>query len=129
MQDFGSSNYLSSEPFFKGGEVQKVHSKILPKSFEGALALTNSDSLQQLDNQIDAMIGTTGKNVPKNGNGHSNGKLFICKVCGKEGPRTTIKHHIEAKHINGVSHTCDVCGKSATTKNSLGSHKSRYHRK
>ena len=117
-----------SEPSVGGVEVQKVHSKILPKSFDGTLALNNST--QQLNIQIDALTVRSEKDAPRNnGNGHSNGKLLVCKVCGKEGLRTTIRNHIEAKHINGVSHTCDVCGKSAKTKNSLASHKSIYHRK
>ena len=38
-------------------------------------------------------------------------KVSICKVCGKEGQRTSIRDHIEANHIDGVSHSCPSCEK------------------
>ena len=120
MQDSRSSNYIS-EPFVK--DFQKMDYKRGLKSFEGTVALNNSDSLQRLNDQINTMIVRPEKNGPK-----SNLKQFVCKVCGKEGPSTTIKHHIEAKHITGMSHSCDLCGKTAKTTNSLNSHKSRSHR-
>ena len=120
VQDLGSSNFLS-EPFVRSVEVQKIL-PMLPKSFEGTVALNNSDSLQQLDEQINAMSETSEKHSTKR-RGKKDGKLRVCKVCGKEGPRTTIRNHIEAKHIIGVSHNCDLCGKISKTKNALGSHK------
>ena len=120
VQDSGSSNYFS-KPFVK--DLQKMDYKRGPKSFEGTVALNKSDSLQQLKNQINTMI------VRSENNGNLNVKPFVCKVCGKEGPSTTIRHHIEAKHITGVSHSCELCGKAAKTTNSLNSHMSRSHRK
>ena len=39
------------------------------------------------------------------------GKLRICKVCGKEGIMSNIINHIEVKHITTFSHACNVCGK------------------
>ena len=121
VQDSGSSNYFS-EPFVK--DLQKMDYKRGPKSFEGTVALNKSDSLQQLKNQINTMIVR-----PENNGSKSNLKQFVCKVCGKEGPSTTIRHHIEAKHITGMSHSCHLCGKAAKTKNSLSSHMTRSHRK
>ena len=53
----------------------------------------------------------------------------ICKVCGKEGRFKDIQDHIEANHISGVTHTCDTCGKEAKTRNSLKTHKWKYHPK
>ena len=107
-----SSKYPLPKPFVKHVEVQKR----LPKSFDGTVALNNSDNLEQLDNRINAMIAKTGKQ-------------YVCNVCGKEGPKQLIKFHIEAKHIEGVRHTCEVCGKTQKTKNCLSSHMSRFHRK
>ena len=55
---------------------------------------------------------------------------IICKVCGKEGQRSNIWNHIEAKHVTcDVSYTCDLCGKSSKSRNGLFLHKSIYHRK
>ena len=47
------------------------------------------------------------------------GKVRICKVCGKEGSRKNIMDHIEANHIIGVSIPCDLCGKLVTLRNNL----------
>ena len=67
MQD---SDFFS-EPSLGGVEEQKAHSKILPKSFDGTLALNNST--QQLNIQIDALTVRSEKDAPRNnGNGHSN---------------------------------------------------------
>ena len=55
---------------------------------------------------------------------------IICKVCGKEGQRSNIWNHIEAKHITcEVSYACDKCGKGSKSRNGLFLHKSIYHRK
>ena len=117
-------------PFVRGAELQNIPSKISLKSHEGALALNNSDILDQLDYQINSMIAKTDKNATtKIGAKYAVGKLYVCNVCGKEGANTTIRHHVEAKHITGVRHTCDLCGKPQKTKNCLSSHMSRYHRK
>ena len=109
VQDSGSSNYFS-KPFVK--DLQKMDYKRGPNSFKGTVALNNSDSLQQLNDQINAMIVKPENNgTNRNRRGSSNLKPFVCKVCGKEGPSTNIRHHIEAKHITGMSHSCDICGK------------------
>ena len=122
------SSKCSSQPF----EMQKMNSKILPKFFEGTLVLNNSNSLQQLEDQINAMITKSQNNAPKK-NGVSQGKYSVCKVCKKEGLRTAIKQHVEATHINGdrqwYGFTCDLCGKSTKTRSSLKLHKSIHHQK
>ena len=53
---------------------------------------------------------------------------MICKVCGKEGDRTNIMTHIEAKHITTVPHSCSICGKSSRTKDAMRKHKSNHHK-
>ena len=63
--------------------------------------------MNRLDEQIASMIATTDKTDPKSG------RLFACKVCGKEGARAHVAPHIESNHLAGVSHTCDTCGKTA----------------
>ena len=60
--------------------------------------------IEKLDEQIDSMLVATGKTDPKLG------KLFTCKLCGKESNRVQLVQHMESKHISGAHHTCDVCG-------------------
>ena len=55
-------------------------------------------------------------------------KARICKVCGKEGDRSAIIHHIEANHIAGISIPCDLCGQVVGTRHALAQHKSKHHR-
>ena len=64
--------------------------------------------LGQLDQQIESMTSVTDRTEPTRG-----GKIFACKVCGKEGSRKDVGRHIESKHITGVVHNCDICGKTA----------------
>ena len=113
-------------------EVQKIHTKKLPKSLktERAVARNNSDTdLQDLDEQIDKMVVRVKNDGPaRKDTGKKYGTTKICKVCGKEGNMATIRNHIEAKHITGGRHTCDLCGKILKTRNSLGAHKSTFHR-
>ena len=107
-------------------ESSKKQSKNIQNSLEMALAINPDDTtavLQHLKEQIDSMMAT------HENNGIGNGNVKVCKVCGKEGPMTTVRNHIEAKHISGVRLTCDLCGKTAKTKNSLACHMTRHHRK
>ena len=93
-------------------------------SIGGTVALPSGlyGDLQKLDEQTNSMMEKTSRKM--------HGKpLYVCNVCGKEGANTTIRHHIEAKHITGRSLTCDLCGKPQKTKNCLNSHMSRYHRR
>ena len=116
------SGLKSSKTFVRDGEKQ---SRSLSENY--ALALNEGDRLKQLNDEIETMITSTQQDVIRNG--QYCGKLWACKVCGKEGLRTTIRNHVEAKHITGVSHTCRICGKVVKTKNTLAWHMSRIHRK
>ena len=33
--------------------------------------------------------------------------IYVCKVCGKEGTNSDMKHHIEANHLEGVHPPCN----------------------
>merc|ERR1712129_306407 len=68
---------------------------------------TVAADLQDLDDKIKSMMEATGKTSYT---GNQNRKIFLCKVCGKEGELTHTRTHIEAHHITGVSHTCNICG-------------------
>ena len=66
------------------------------------------------------ILGTTKLSNKKSA---GNSKVRMCKVCGKEGRRQTIKDHIEAYHIQGYSPKCKLCGKKYKTQNSLSVHR------
>ena len=96
---------------------------------ERAVALNNSSTDEELDNQIGSMMKKSENNAVKSqGKGSSLGKARICKVCGKEGNMTTIQRHIEANHITGLVHGCTICGSTANTRDALRVHMYKHHR-
>ena len=81
--------------------------------------------LEGVDQKIRLMMEKSQENFDSAGRA-----AIICKVCGKEGQRSNIWNHIEAKHVTSdVSYTCDLCGKGSKSRNGLFLHKSIYHRK
>merc|ERR1712129_668934 len=96
---------------------------------ERTVAVTDysaSADLQELDDKIKSMMEATGKTIFS---GNKNRNVFVCQVCGKEGPWNSIRDHIEAHHITGVSHTCNICGKISRSRHAVSDHKSKAHRK
>ena len=60
------------------------------------------------------------------------GTMWHCKVCGKEyipKNKSSLKHHVETKHVTGFTHTCKICQKKLSTKASLQKHMLLYHKK
>ena len=54
--------------------------------------------------------------------------VYYCKVCNYYGKtKQFVTKHIET-HIEGLSYSCTVCHKTFRSKNSLGNHKSIYHK-
>ena len=78
----------------------------------------SSLELSELDEQIESMTSATGKTESTRG-----GKIFACKVCGKEGSRKDLRRHIESKHISGIVHNCDICGKTTRSRDAMRQHK------
>ena len=68
---------------------------------EDTTIVLNEHTVNTLDDEISSMIGYSEDGRQER----------ICKICGKVGKVTTVRHHIEANHITGVNHTCDICGK------------------
>ena len=101
--------------------------ELVQEESEKALALadeaTNNSDLEILDQQVKSMMMFSENAAP-----HQNGRARICKVCGKEGSRTIIRNHIEARHIVGISIPCGLCGQGFRSRNALEVHKSRNHR-
>ena len=67
-----------------------------------------STNLQELEETVQAMMETS-ENLIQEGKWQKRAK--ICKACGKEGPSTNIKQHIEANHLEGLSLPCNLCDK------------------
>ena len=79
----------------------------------------------QLDEQIKSMMKITENKITI---GQQTRKAYACTVCGKEGQRTLILHHIEANHIaENISHSCDICGKISRSRRGLRQHKNNDH--
>ena len=94
------------------------------KTEPSSMTLVSTD-VQQLDEEIKGMMGTT-ENLLTIGN--TTRRARICKVCGKEGSRANILTHIEANHIiSNVSHSCDICGKNFRSRHGLKLHKVKEH--
>ena len=68
--------------------------------------------------------------MEKTGNSTSDGarKMYVCKVCGKEGQSINIQQHIEAQHLERVSIPCDLCEKMFRSRNTLSAHTRQNHR-
>ena len=78
--------------------------------------------LEQLDEQINSMIGPTDTPAIRGG------MMVTCTMCDrKKGYRADVIRHIEANHITGISHSCDMCGKTARSRHALSIHKIRKH--
>ena len=84
-----------------------------------------SADLRELDETVKTMMETS-ENMIKEGNRQKRAK--ICKPCGKEGPSTNIKQHIEANHLEGVSLPCNLCDKILRSRKVLRMHISRNHK-
>ena len=92
-------------------------------SIGGTVALPSGlyGDLQKLDEQTNSMMDKTSRKM----NGMP---LYICRVCGKEAINGDIKKHIEANHLEGVSIPCNFCEKMFRSRNSLTTHKQRFHK-
>ena len=80
-------------------------------------------NVQELDEMVRSMMETNGSLILD-----GRGKMYVCKVCGKEGQSINIQQHIEAKHLEGVSIPCEHCTKMFRSRNTLSAH-IRYNHK
>lgn len=56
------------------------------------------------------------------------GYKWQCSDCDYSSPYTTsVKRHIESKHVGSVIYECDICQHRVPTKNALSVHKARNH--
>ena len=67
-----------------------------------------STDIQELDDKINSMMRPNGEMLT----GSYTGKRALeCTVCGKVGPSSHIRAHIEANHTTGFLHPCNFCDK------------------
>ena len=96
-----------------------IDSKFI-EELEKTIAITKESAgieLEELDSQINSMMEFSQVKV------EGQGRMRICKVCGKEGQRSNVMDHIEAHHITGFSHDCGVCGKTSRYQHPILRHK------
>ena len=56
------------------------------------------------------------------------GYKWQCSDCEYSSPyATSVKRHIESKHVGSVTYECEICQLRAPTKNALSVHKTRNH--
>ena len=56
------------------------------------------------------------------------GFKWQCSDCEYSSPyATSVKRHIESKHVGSVTYECEICQLRAPTKNALSVHKTRNH--
>ena len=105
------NNQKTKETDIRKATKETVNSDRKPALFETSLSDQQGGvNYFELDKQIESMNRTTGK-------------IFACKVCGKEGSRKDIVRHIESLHISGVSHNCDFCDKATRSRDAMKQHK------
>ena len=80
-----------------------------------------SEDLKEVDKKVKSLMELSAKFIL---NGKE--KARICKVCGKEGERKTIRGHIEVNHLEGISLPCNVCDRTFRTRRNLKIHKSKH---
>ena len=84
-----------------------------------------SADLQELDETVKTMMEISENMIQEE---IRQKRAKICKPCGKEGPSTNIKQHIEANHLEGVSLPCNLCDKILRSRKVLRMHISRNHK-
>ena len=101
--------------------------QLLIRNVEQKIAISEqvSADLQELDAKVKSMMGQSQTMIP---NGKKQRQAKICKMCGKEGPPSTIRDHIEAHHLEGVSLPCNSCEKTFRTRHALRDHTASKHR-
>ena len=88
------------------------------------VALTSpfSGELEHLSKKVKSMMEKTA-----NATADGRRRLYVCKVCGKEGQSIDVQKHIEANHLEGISIPCNMCDKSSRSRSILSKHKIAYH--
>ena len=119
------TNYNQLQTRIKPGQVEiLIENDIFPAEDENI-----SDSIQFSGDQEE--LDKTVKSMMQRNKCRDSVGLFkyvyVCSICGKEGQQTTIKGHIEAKHVGGITIPCNMCEKIFRTRPNLRAHKRNNH--
>ena len=128
-------NEITKRPFTNENNSDTNKHKVICNSSkdEGYIGTDATDALpkeelsgemMELDDKIRALM-VRGENMIKRQNKMI--RVYVCKVCGKEGASMNIKSHIEARHIEGLLIPCDLCAKTFRSRSSLSKHNLRNH--
>ena len=85
---------------------------------------TTEDGFEELDQKVKSMFEFSENPTP----GKTPGRARICKICGKEGERTSIINHIEVNHMAGLCIPCKMCGKYFASRAALKQHNRIKHK-
>ena len=80
--------------------------------------------LLELDEKVKSLMEKT-----PNATADGQRRLYVCKVCGKEGQSIHVQMHIESKHLEGVSVPCNQCEKTCRYRHVLSQHMKHHTNK
>ena len=123
MHKEGNYQLLVKEESKRDGKVPKNKPLAKPNESTDGIDRVSVD-LEGLDEKVNSFIVSSDKRL---GESYRNEKASVCNVCGKEGSRSNIRGHIEAKHIIGTRHTCNFCSKIIKTRDGLRTHMKKLH--
>ena len=119
------SNYNQLQTRLKPGKVEiMMEDGVSPAEDEIVTdSIQFSGDQEELDKTVKSMMQ---RNKCKDSIGVCK-YVYVCNICGKEGQQTTIKGHIEAKHVGGITIPCNMCEKIFRTRPNLRAHKRNNH--
>ena len=117
------ANYNQLQPLIKPSEVEiSIENDIFPTEDENISdSIDFSGDHQELDKTVKSMMQRNKDSVGLYKH------AYVCKICGKEGQQTTIKGHIEAKHLEGITIPCNMCERIFRSRANLRAHKRNNH--
>ena len=105
-------------------DLPKENESVVSKA-EDIKTIAVKEDFLQLDEQIQSLMEKGQSLILSAQNKFC--KSHVCKVCGKEGMKNTIKKHIESNHVEGVFVPCSLCEKTFRSRDSLRVHNRRNH--
>ena len=110
-------------------KILQNQNQVLKPSEESVLAVeannyTTEEGFEELDQKVKSMFEFSENSAP----GKTLGRARTCKVCGKEGERTSIINHIEVNHMAGLCIPCKMCGKYLASRAALKQHNRIKHK-
>ena len=106
---------------------QMENAVILPRTVKEnmskTVALTRMDieGIEGLAEKVKSMMEKTSSATPD-----GRRRLYVCKICGKEGQSINMQQHIEAAHLEGVALPCNICGKTCRSRDMLRKHQKTH---